>query len=152
MAAGVTVTRTGNPKAKVRGVLDRYGKRVVDGHVAAANVLINASLQIVPRDEGILAASANITQDGEGISAVVYAGYGLRQRLGKVLRGPEFKPFVSFKQPNPSRVPANYAWRQHFNLTLKHPNGGRAHYLTEPSKTKIPKMRQAFRQAFREGK
>jgi hypothetical protein len=151
MASGVTVTQTGRPRNKVQGVLKRYGQRVVDGHVAAANVLIDASLQIVPKDKGILAASANITQDGEGINAVVYAGYGLRSRLGKVLRGPEFKPFVSFGQPHADRVPANYAWRQHFNLTLKHTNG-RAHYLTEPSKTKIPEMRQAFRQAFREGK
>jgi hypothetical protein len=147
MAAGVTVTRTGRPQARVQGILNRYGQRVVDGHIAAARVLKKASLEIVPKDKGILAASANITQDGEGIGAVVYMGYGLRNRLGRVIEGPGYTPFGPKE-----RVPANYAWRQHFNLTLKHPNGGRARFLKEPSQTKIPEMRQAFRQAFREGK
>lgn len=114
--------------------------------VAAANVLLDASLQQVPRDTNALADSAFISKDGVGVNTVVYAGYGMRQKLGEVLRGSPFKPFTSFRQPNPSRVPANYAWTQHFNMTLKHTNG-KARFLSDPARSELSKMRDAFRAA-----
>lgn len=144
--------RTGTGRQTLDRHLKRLGERAEKGNIAAAEVLLEESLKLVPEDTGALRDSATITQVGEGTLSIIYVGYGLRNRLGQVIRGPGPTNWPQHRHSAKEkrdvwRVPANYAWIQHFNHSLKHTKG-QANYLGEPSRTKVPQMRSAFRQAF----
>lgn len=125
----------------------------------AANLLLDESLKLVPRDTNVLAESGSITKEGQGFGCVILVGYGMFGRPGRVIRGVGNdyvkKGWSDAQGRYLTKVPANYAWVQHFNRTGKppfnHPRGGQADFLGEPSRTKIAEMRTAFRRAFRQG-
>ena len=153
MPSGVRVTRTGRPLARIDALKRRAGVKVEAGMIEAANYLLDVSLQLVPRDTNVLAESGSITQEGSGLDAVILVGYGMFGRPGKVIRGVGNdlvkKGWSDAQGREVTRVPANYAWVQHFNRTFRHPNGGQADYLGEPSRTKVVEMSTAFRRALR---
>jgi hypothetical protein len=152
----MSVKRTGNTKRRLERLAQEVGRKAERGLFAAANTLLDFSLQEVPRETDALAESACISQEGEGLTSVFFVGYGLRRRYGRVVRGPgegftkQCREWKTQAGTFTTKVPANYAWIQHFNTTFKHPIG-KSHFLTDPSKSKMPEMRAAFRRAYREG-
>jgi hypothetical protein len=76
---------------------------------AGAEVLLAASQPLVPVEHGDLRDSGHVEHDGHG-AAVVYSATN------------EADGF-------------NYAAKQHEDESLNHPNGGGAHYLSDPMRT-----------------
>jgi len=127
----------------------KLGRKLDAGQEAAAHVLMQASLKLVPRDTEALADSAVIARTGAGLNAVHYVGYGLKESVGKVIFGKEgiyVKEDVwsPREQRNVTRKPYLYAKKQHW-LPYKHTNG-QSHFLSEPISTKKEEMRIALRQ------
>lgn len=137
------VTRRGKAAAILHLYKRSLGKRAEVAMLRAARVLMDESLLLVPRDTEALASSARITQEGYGLDAVIYVGYGGKDTPPKVLWSPERERFLV-------KIPSNYAWVQHNIHALNHPNGGQADYLGEPSRTKLREMAQAFLEGLRE--
>lgn len=75
------------------------------GELAGAQVLLDASLALVPRDTGDLAESGHLEIAPEGVKVVYDA------------TSPEGYP---------------YGIRQHEDLTLHHPHGGQGKYVEAP--------------------
>lgn len=77
--------------------------------VAGAQALLAASQPLVPVEHGDLKASGHVEHGPDG-AAVIYSA------------------------TNPADG-YDYAAKQHEDETLNHPNGGQAHYLSDPMRT-----------------
>ncbi len=126
--------------SSVRDRLRRQlGSRVEAGVVAAANVLREQSLLIVPRDTGALAASCFVRQEGEGFTTVAVVGYGQQ--------GFTFTGFSAWENKEITRHPFDYAGWQHDIPRFQHDAGQTYEFLKRPRDECQPLMRQALRAA-----
>lgn len=105
MALRVTYTP---PKVSAIAVVHAAGEVAVR---AGAHIILEASLPLVPVDQGDLKASGKVSSEGLG-AAVSYDGI--------------------------SRDGYDYGTRQHEDLTLHHPHGGEGKFLEKPMHTEAP--------------
>ena len=138
-------------------VLQRVAIKAERGAEAASFKLMELSLPLVPRDTDSLFHSAVVAKQGVGFGVVYHVGYGLREITGQVIFGPgvAYARWSGIYSPGEekfvTRVPANYAWHQHFDTHISHPNGGQAYYLTQPIHTNLQELRAALHDGLRRG-
>lgn len=109
-----------DPETSIRNILENYRlNMMIYGKVGvrkAAKKLLELSQDLVPVDTGELKKSGKVVKVGESGRKVSY----------QVV----YEALAPWK--NSSNGVFNYAWIQHEDMTLKHPNGGQAKYLEEP--------------------
>ena len=94
----------------------------IRGSMLTAEDILTVSGNSVPRDTGTLARSGTITFDRSPEPETTYN----EAKVKSVDSDSEYssnirKIYISYSTP--------YAWRQHEDLQLNHPNGGQAKYL-----------------------
>lgn len=111
---GVEVQATGTMTTNWDNCLKRQAPRVENGTRAAADVLMVASLELVPMETGALKASGKVRKKAGGLKSEFIVGYGSRLFTGAGFGRTKRPPFfyaVAVHQGYPSgkhRQPVKY--------------------------------------------
>lgn len=138
MNLNFTVRRTGKLEENLRAYQKRLEEKLVLGNEAAAKVLLEESLKLVPRDTGVLAKSGQVRRHGSGAETRFEVGFGWPDVAGEFVVSEE-SGFVGFRKASEYAVPVH-------ELPLKH-NVGQAEYMRQPinSSAVRDEMKRALR-------
>lgn len=135
----IQVTRANTLNTRASDVRKRIGALVEAGMYKAAEVLLERSKALVPRDTEDLVNSGRIQESGFGIDSVVTVGYG----------GQDIGPQTSYSSKKDDDVAHDvwfYAQSQHQDMSLHH-DTGQAHYLSQPAEDTA--VQQSMKMALR---
>ncbi len=100
-----------------------------------AEAILTEAIDEAPFESGTLRRSGTVTvgglPDGARVFWAAEAGNGMKDAFSDPV-GEEKSVYISFNTP--------YARRQHEDLTLNHPRGGKAKYLEDPFKRNAKKV------------
>lgn len=135
---GISVSRRSRNSADFQQRLRVLGRKVQAGQEAAAELLHQESMILVPKDTVALMESSRVRIEGEGFAAVAFVGYGIP--------GEVYVRWSEKEKRLVTRIPAKYAVLVH-QLPVPH-DAGQYNFLESPRTGKLIEMREAFRTAF----
>ena len=97
---------------------EKIKKAAIDGLKTVAEEVLTEAKDLAPIDKGILRMSGQVS-DNNKVKFFTNDGNETQEKLTESDRDEAI--FISFNTP--------YAWKQHENVDLNHPNGGEDHYL-----------------------